>query len=434
MISLARFHPLFVVAGLLGIGPAGAETLHIDAEHLRHLLTELSQFGSKPEGGVTRVAFTEADKAAREWLIPIMTEAGLDVRVDPAGNIHGRRTGSEPGLPIILFGSHIDTVPKGGNFDGNVGSMAAIEVMLALNRHETRTRHPLEMVIWASEDSGKGLFGSRAVTRGPDAGELELVDAQGVPLAERMRRFGLNPDQINESRLSAADYAAYLELHIEQGPVLFRNNIDIGVVEGIVAVQHFDVRVEGFANHAGTTPMNERHDALLAAAQLMLAVREEVMAEPGSQVGTVGSVKVLPGAPNVVPGLVQMPIELRALDPTIISEIIDRIRARAQTIAHREKVSIRIEQYSHSPAALTDPPLQDLIEQAARDAGFSTLRLPSGAGHDAQIIASYGVPTGMIFVPSTDGISHSPKEHTDWADCARGAEVLYRVIRALDQG
>ncbi len=434
MIGLARFYPLFATAALLGTGTAGAEALHIDAEHLRHLLTELSQFGSNPEGGVTRVAFTEADRAAREWLIPAMAEAGLDVRVDPAGNIHGRRAGNEPGLPTILFGSHIDTVPKGGNFDGNVGSMAAMEVMLALNRHKVRTRHSLEMIIWASEDSGKGLFGSRAVTRGPDPGELELIDAQGVPLVERMRRLGLNPDQINESRLNAADYAAYLELHIEQGPVLFRSDIDIGVVEGIVAVQHFDVQVEGFANHAGTTPMNERHDALLAAALLMLAVREEVMAKPGTQVGTVGWVKVLPGAPNVVPGLVQMPIELRALDPTMISENIARIRARAQAIARREKVSISIEQYSHSPAALTDPRLQDLIEQAARDADFSTLRLPSGAGHDAQIIASYGVPTGMIFVPSTEGISHSPREHTDWGDCARGAEVLYRVIRALDQG
>jgi N-carbamoyl-L-amino-acid hydrolase len=431
---LARFLTLFIAVALPGSAPAGPEALRIDSEQLRHLLSELSHFGSNPEGGVTRVAFTEPDRAAREWLIRIMTDAGLDVRVDAAGNIRGRRTGSVPDLPAILFGSHIDTVPKGGNFDGNVGSMAAMEVMLALDRHELRTRHPLEMIIWASEDSGKGLFGSRAVTRGPDPGELELVDAEGMPLGERMRRLGLDPDRISADRLNAADYAAYLELHIEQGPVLFQSGIDIGVVEGIVAVQHFDVRIEGFANHAGTTPMDKRHDALLAAAQLILAVREEVVAEPGSQVGTVGWVKVLPGAPNVVPGLVQMPIELRALDPLGITDNINRIRARAQDIARRDGVTISIEQYSNSPAVLTDPQLQDLIEQAARDAGFSTLRLPSGAGHDAQIIASYGVPTGMIFVPSEDGVSHSPKERTDWADCARGAEVLYRVIRALDEG
>ncbi len=410
-----------------------AEEFHIDSARLQQMLTELSQFGANPEGGVSRIAFADADRAAREWIIGRMTDAGLDVWVDQAANIHGRRAGTEADLPAILFGSHIDTVPNGGNFDGNLGSLAALEVMLTLNDEPARTRHPLQMVIWAAEDSGNGLFGSRSVTRGPYPGELDEVDAAGVSLADRLRRFGVDPTKIADSRLSPRDYAGYLELHIEQGPVLFRQGIQIGVVEGIVGVQHFDVRVEGLANHAGTTPMNERQDALLAAAQLILAVREEVRARRGSQVGTVGWAKVSPGAPNVVPGLVQMPIELRALDPAMIEDMIKRIRSRAAAIAERENVSISIERYTNSEAALTDPHLQNLIERAARDAGFSSMRMPSGAGHDAQIVAAFGIPTGMIFAPSKDGISHSPKEWTDWDDCARGAEVLYRTIRALDQ-
>jgi N-carbamoyl-L-amino-acid hydrolase len=382
---------------------------------------------------VTRLAFSDADRAAREWIMGIMTDTGLEVWVDQAANIHGRRAGSDADLPVILFGSHIDTVPSGGNFDGNLGSLAALEVMLTLNDEQAQTRHPLQMVIWASEDSGNGLFGSRSVTRGPYPGELDELDAAGVSLADRLRRYGLDPAKINESRLNAQDFAAYLELHIEQGPVLFRQGIQIGVVEGIVGVQHFDVQVQGFANHAGTTPMNERQDALLAAAQLILAVREEVRAKPGAQVGTVGWIEVVPGALNVVPGLVKMPIELRALEPAVIADMIARIRSRAETIAERDNVSISIERYTNSEPALTDPRLQNLIERAAQDAGFSSLRMPSGAGHDAQIIAAFGIPTGMIFVPSKDGISHSPKEWTDWDDCARATEVLYRVIRALDQ-
>jgi N-carbamoyl-L-amino-acid hydrolase len=417
---------------MLGAQYAAAEEFHIDSARLEQLLTELSQFGKNAEGGVTRLAFSDADRAAREWVMDLMTDAGLEVWIDHAANIHGRRAGTDPGLPIILFGSHIDTVPNGGNFDGNLGSLAALEVMLTLNDERAQTRHALQMAIWASEDSGNGLFGSRSVTRGPYPGELDERDAAGASLADKLRRYGLDPAKITESRLKARDYTAYLELHIEQGPVLFRQGIDIGVVEGIVGVQHFDVQVQGFANHAGTTPMNERQDALLAAAQLILAVREEVRAKPGAQVGTVGSIAVVPGAPNVVPGVVKMPIELRALEPAVIADMIARIRSRAETIAERENVAISIERYTNSAAALTDTRLQNLIERAAQDAGFSSLRMPSGAGHDAQIIAAFGIPTGMIFVPSQDGISHSPEEWTDWSACARGTEVLYRTIRSLD--
>jgi N-carbamoyl-L-amino-acid hydrolase len=412
-----------------------ASGLHVNGGRLQSLLADLSRFGGNPEGGVSRLGFSVEDQAARGWLLERMREAGLEVWVDPAANIHGRRPGRDASAPTILFGSHIDSVPRGGNFDGDVGSMGALEVMLTLRDERAATRHPLEMVVWSNEEGvhyGKGLFGSRAATRGPDAGELEEKDEQGVPLAEWLRRYGQDPARIAEARIDLRTLAAYLELHIEQGGVLDGRGLQIGVVEGIVGIDRFHVTIEGFANHAGTTPMDQRRDALVAAAGLVRAVREEVMARPGRQVGNVGWMQVVPGAPNVVPGLVRMPIELRDLRRPTIDDMATRIRARAQAIARDTGVTIAIERYSTDEPALTDPALQGVIEEAARQAGFSTLRLPSGAGHDAQSLGRAGVPIGMIFVPSKDGISHSPRESTAWEDCARGAEVLYRVVRALD--
>ncbi len=409
---------------------------HIDEVRLKKLLVKLSEFGRDAEGGVSRLGFSEEDRAARAWVMEKMKEAGLRVWVDPAANIHGLRAGTDPSLPVILFGSHIDTVPHGGNFDGNVGSMGALEVMLSLQDRKVVTRHPLEMIVWSDEEGvhyDKGVFGSRAVTRGPYPGELELRDAEGVSLADWIRRYGLDPGRIGDARLDPGKIVAYLELHIEQGAILFRGGIQIGVVEGIVGVDLFRVTVEGFANHAGTTPMGERRDALAAAARLVQAVREEVMARPGSQVGNVGWMQVMPGAPNVVPGLVRMPIEIRALDREVLDELIARIRRRAAVIAADAGVAVSIERQASDEPALADARLRDLIETTAREAGFTTLRLPSGAGHDAQSLERIGVPIGMIFVPSREGISHSPREWSEWENCARGAEVLYRVITALDQ-
>ena len=434
MKRLCRAVPaLLVVAAAQAAAPE--PTLHVDGARLENLLVGLSHFGANAEGGVSRLGFSGEDRAARAWLMERMREAGLEVWVDPAANIHGRRAGSEPSRPTLLFGSHIDSVPKGGNFDGDVGSLGALEVMLALRDEKAVTRHPLEMVVWSNEEGvhyGKGLFGSRAATRGPDAGELEEKDERAVPLSDWLRRSGGDPDRIAQARIDPRTVAAYLELHIEQGGILDRRRLQIGVVEGIVGIDRFHATVEGFANHAGTTPMDERRDALVAAARLVQAVREEVMARPGRQVGNVGWIQVSPGAPNVVPGLVRLPIELRDLRRETIDDMAARIGARAQAIARESGVTIAIQRYATDEPALTDPRLQDAIESAARGAGFSTLRLPSGAGHDAQSLGRAGVPIGMIFVPSKDGISHSPRETTAWDDCARGAEVLYRTLRALD--
>jgi N-carbamoyl-L-amino-acid hydrolase len=421
---------------LVAGAPAAAPPVHVNGTRLRDLLVALSRFGANPEGGVSRLGFSKEDQAARGWLLERMREAGLEVWVDAAANIHGRRPGSDPARPVLLFGSHIDSVPRGGNYDGDVGSMGALEVMLALRDEKAVTRHPLEMVVWSNEEGvhyGKGLFGSRAAARGPDPGELEAKDEQGVALSEWLRRYGLNPARIAEARLDPRAVAAYLELHIEQGPYLERAGVQIGVVEGIVGIDRYHVTVEGFANHAGTTPMDERKDALVAAAGLVQAVREEVMARPGRQVGNVGWMQVSPGAPNVVPGLVRLPVELRDLRREVIDDLAARVRARAEAIARAAGVTVTVERYSTDEPAPTDAALRDLIESEARAAGYTTQRMPSGAGHDAQSLGRAGIPIGMIFVPSEGGVSHSPRERTTWEDCARGAEVLYRTLRALDR-
>jgi N-carbamoyl-L-amino-acid hydrolase len=417
-------------------GPATA--LHVNAARLRQTLEKLSEFG-RPAGGtfadgVTRLGFSEADLAAREYVSGLMREAGLDVRVDPAGNLFGRRAGSA-NLPVILFGSHIDSVPRGGHFDGNVGSLGAIEVIRAMNEHGVRTRHPLEVVVWTNEEGhhfGKGLFGSSAAAGLLAPEVLERRDEQGLSVADWLRRYGQDPARFLEARLPPGYFAAYLELHIEQGGVLEREKTPIGVVEGIVGIHWYTCQARGFANHAGTTPMDQRRDALAAAAKAVLAVREEVRREAGRQVGTVGYLKVEPGARNIIPGQVEFPVELRDLDAEKIERIWTRIQQRFQQIEREEGVQIQCELLSRDRPALTDPYIRQQIRQAADSAGLAFLDLPSGAGHDAQQMARLG-PIGMIFVPSRGGISHSPLEFSDWEDIARGAEVLYRTILLLDR-
>ncbi|HXV59538.1 MAG TPA: Zn-dependent hydrolase [Vicinamibacteria bacterium] len=407
----------------------------IDAERLKQSLLEIAAFGRLPEGGVSRLGFSPPDQQAREWVIREMRDAGLDVWVDAAANVHGRRQGKEPTLPAILFGSHVDSVPEGGIFDGTLGSLGALEVLRSLDEHGIETRHPLEMVIWADEEGvtfGQGLFGSRAATAGPKRGELDLVDAGGESLSEWLERYGQNPGELDSAVIDPKDVAAYFELHIEQGPHLHRQNVPIGVVSGIVGIFRFDATIEGFANHAGTTPMEERRDAMLSAAKLTQAVREEVMARPGRQVGNVGLLRAFPGAPNVVPGRVNLPIELRDLDEAVVTDVLERIRQRATAIARDDRTTIRIQPFASEGPALTDVSLQDHIARVSSSLGLDTVRLPSGAGHDAQSVARHGIPTGMIFVRSKDGVSHNPNEWTDWEDCARGVEVLYRAVLELD--
>ena len=415
-----------------------AESPRIDARTLRERIEALSIFG-RPAGGtfadgVSRIAYSDADVEGRRYVMGLMKGAGLQPRIDPAGNIFAVRAGLDRTLPPILFGSHIDSVPSGGNFDGDLGSLSALAAIEALDAAGVRTRHPLEMVVWAHEEGfafGRGLACSRIAAGDVTPADLEEV-WNGIRRADAIRKIGGNPDRITEAARAKGSHRCYLELHIEQGGTLERAAIPIGVVEGIVAIDKYDAVVTGFANHAGTTPIAERHDALLAAAHLTVAVRDAVTRIPGRQVGTVGHIEVAPNSPNVIPGRAQLSIELRDLAPQTLVVMMDDIRARAREIAANTQTTIAFTKTMGAAPAAASPEVQAAIERAAESLGLKSSRLPSGAGHDAQMMALLG-PMGMIFVPSVAGVSHSPKELTHWDDCARGADVLLRTILEMDK-
>jgi N-carbamoyl-L-amino-acid hydrolase len=409
----------------------------VDSIELRRRIEALSLFG-RPAGGsfadgVSRVAYTDADVAGRQYVIGLMKAAGLSPRIDPAGNIFGRRAGREASLPPILFGSHIDSVPNGGNFDGDLGSLGALSVMDALERAAIRTRHPLEMVVWAAEEGvafGRGLACSRIV-----AGDIKPADMEqvwnGMRRADAIRKLGGDPDRILDARRQRGAYHSYVELHIEQGGTLEKAGVPIGVVEGIVAIDRYDAVITGFANHAGTTPMADRHDALLAASHLTVAVRDVVTRMAGRQVGTVGHIEVTPNAPNVIPGRAQLTVEFRDLSEGTLVKLAETLRGEIPKIESATGTTIALTSASRNPPAAASSEVQSVIERASTGLGLATTRLPSGAGHDAQMMAQL-MPMGMIFVPSIGGISHSPKELTTWEDCANGANALLRTILELD--
>jgi N-carbamoyl-L-amino-acid hydrolase len=335
----------------------------------------------------------------------------------------------------LLFGSHIDSVPHGGAFDGSVGSLGAIEVIRALNDQHVKTRHPLEVVVWTDEEGPH--FGVSALGSGVAAGShgAEILDRKGedgLTLADWLRRYGQDPTHLADARIPRGSLAAILELHIEQGPNLYETRTQIGVVQGIVGLKRWRCVATGVANHAGTTPMNRRKDALAAAAKDLLIVREVVRAESGRQVGTVGYLKAEPGVPNVIPGRAEFPVELRDLEAARIERMWGVIQQRFGQTDAEEGVSTQCVVINDITPALADPSIQGVIRQAARSAGFSAADLPSGAVHDAGEIARIA-PMGMIFVPSRDGISHAPQEFSSWDDIANGTEVLYRTILLLDR-
>jgi beta-ureidopropionase / N-carbamoyl-L-amino-acid hydrolase len=417
---------------------AAQPALRVDEAALRRRIEELSVFG-RPGGGtfadgVSRVAYSDADVAGREYVMTLMRRAGLTPRIDPAGNIFGRRAGTDATLPPILFGSHIDSVPNGGNFDGDLGTLAALGAIETLDRAGLRTRHPLEMVVWAAEEGvafNRGLSASRIVAGDVAPSDMDQV-WNGLRRGDAIKKIGGDPERIMDARREKGAWRGYFELHIEQGGTLERSGTAVGVVQGIVAIERFEAHITGFANHAGTTPMTERQDAMIALSHLALAVRESVTSRPGRQVGTVGRVELSPNAPNVVPGEARAVIELRDLSPATLATIADDIRARAARIAGDTRTTITLTPVSSNPPALADGAMQDIIERAASALTLSTVRMPSGAGHDAQMMAQLA-PMGMIFVPSVGGISHSPKELTHWDDCVNGANVLLHAVLALDR-
>ena len=404
--------------------------LRVNGPRIMTHLNGLAEFGKNPQGGVSRLAYSDADVKGREYVMGLMRAAQLDVSLDAAGNIIGRRAGSAGNLLPLLFGSHIDSVPEGGNYDGVVGSLGAIEVAQTLAQNKVMTRHPLEVIIFQNEEGG--LIGSRAIDGELTEKELDLVSRSGKTIREGIRFIGGDPDHLASVRRKPGSIAAYLELHIEQGGILESERLDIGIVEGIVGINWWDVTIEGFANHAGTTPMNQRQDALLAGARFIEAVNRIVNSIPGRQVGTVGRIQALPGAPNVIPGKVILSLELRDLEGAKINLLYQKIYAEAQQIARESKTKFDFKEINVNIPAPTDSRIRQLINDSAKELGLTTRSMPSGAGHDAQDMARL-TSVGMIFVPSVGGISHSPREFSRPQDIANGANVLLHALLKLDR-
>lgn len=420
---------LCAVPALTSLIQQAPPQLRVNGERLNAHLRELAQIGKTPEGGTSRVAYSDADLEGRQYAMRLMREAELEVSVDAAGNIVGRRAGSDAALKPLVIGSHIDSVPAGGSYDGQVGSMGAIEVAQTLAGSNVRLRHPLEVVLFQNEEGG--TIGSAALARGLTEQDLNLVSNSKKTIREGIKFIGGDPDRIAGALRKKGDLAGYVELHVEQGGILAQEKVDIGVVEGIVGVYPWDVTIDGVANHAGTTPMNQRHDALLAAAKYIDAVNRVVTSIPGRQVGTVGEIQAFPGAYNVVPGRVTTSLDLRDLDAAKVQMIFEKIQTEVRQIETATGTKFNFRQASASQPAPTDARFRRAIDDSARQLGLTTKLLPSGAGHDAQEIALL-CPIGMIFVPSRGGISHSPREFSEPADITNGANVLLHTLLKLD--
>jgi len=425
---------LLFLSFLIALSPnlLAQELIRADASRMESRILELGNYGANPQGGVSRVGFSQADVEGRAYLTDLMNQAGLNVSVDAGGNIIGRRDGRDNDLPVILFGSHIDSVPEGGNYDGDVGVIGALECIELLNENNIITRHPLEMVIFSNEEGG--LIGSQVFTGALKENDLDRLTSSGKTIRDGLKFIGGDPDNLSAADRSGEEILAFVELHIEQGAILYEKNVDIGVVQGIVGIEHWEFVFNGKANHAGTTPMDRRQDALLAASAFVLAANDVVRSISGTQVATVGEMKVEPGAPNVVPGKVTAILEIRDLSWEKIMEVFEKIATEAKKVAASYKVSVEYKTVSLDVTpALADNALKELIAQSAEELGYSYMEMPSFAGHDAQDLGKI-TRMAMIFVPSKDGISHSPDEFTSPEDMARGASTLLRTILKIDQG
>ena len=427
-----RLSPIFLLATLLLVTPTlrPQSTPSINSARLQQHIEAMGAIGKDPVAGISRVAYTDADKQGREYTITLMRAAGLNPTIDAAGNISGRIEGSDPKLPALIIGSHVDSVPQGGNFDGIVGSFSAIEVAQTLAEAHVQLRHPLEVLIFQNEEGG--LQGSRAISGELHSEDLNQPTRSGKTLREGIAFIGGDPDHLSAARRNPADIFAYLELHIEQGGTLAAEKIDIGVVQGIVGNARWDVTIEGTANHAGTTPMNERHDALLAAAKFIQVVNQIVTSMPGRQVATVGKIQTIPGAYNIISGKVILGLDVRDLDQSRIDMLFSKMKDEAQKIGQASGTKFSFQPVIDDKPALCDPRLQQLIENSAKQLNLTTKSLPSGATHDAQSIGRLA-PMGVIFIPSIGGISHAPQEFSRPQDIANGANVLLGAVIHLDR-
>ena len=387
-----------------------------------------------PGEGINRLAFTDADWAGRQYIIDRMTDAGLFVEIDDFGNVIGYKLGKKPDLPVVMVGSHTDSVPNGGNYDGVVGVLSAIEVIRGMTDDGYEHDHTIAVVSFMCEESGR--FGNATLGSKAMRGELtlqdlhRLVDKQGISLYEALKGRNLNPDGI-ETMAYKRPVKSFTEIHIEQGKVLEHEQKTIGIVTGIAAPERFYVTIRGNADHSGATPMNLRHDALCGASKIILGIEEIAsMQEEPPVVGTVGVVEVMPGAMNVIPGAVKLGVDIRSISKVARNSVVTLVKEFIDITAEKRGLSYTIETIAQDHPVEMHPAMIREIEEAVKSVGIEYMTMPSGAGHDAMHWTDVA-PTGMIFIPCRDGISHNPAEFAEMDDIVTGAEVLDKVLRKL---
>lgn len=402
----------------------------VNGERLWETLEELARVGATPGGGVTRLALSDEDVQARRILMNWMQETGLSVRVDDAGNLFGRREGQCPELPPVVIGSHLDTVVRGGKFDGAFGVLAALEVVRTLEERGVATRHAVEVVSWSAEEGSRfepAMLGSGLGT-GVFSREFvySRTDREGRRFGEELERTGFRGGQ--ENRLMCV--RAYIEPHIEQGPVLKKEGSEIGVVEGIVSMVWLRAKIAGESGHAGPTPMGVRRDAGVAGARLALAVRDIALALGPEAVGTVGQIEVGPGQVNVIPGEARLSVDFRHPEEAVLSQMAKMLRGWAERICREEGVDIELAEVWRGGGVRFHPEVVETIEEVARGLGYACRRMVSYAGHDAAYVARLG-PAGMVFVPCERGKSHTEEEAVTREDVTRGANVVLGAVLKL---
>ena len=410
-------------------GMVAGTNQRIDGRRLWDSLMDMAAIGATPKGGVRRLALSEVDRAGRQRFRALCEQAGLAVRVDAMGNMFARRPGRDPARLPVLFGSHLDSQPSGGKFDGALGVIAGLELIRSLDDLAITTEAPLELVNWTDEEGsrfGKSLMGSGVWAGVYDQAETEaLADLDGMSVGAALDAIGFRGPE--PARAFPAD--AYFELHIEQGPLLEREGKQIGIVTGGQAQVWYDAAVIGRDSHAGTTPPSMRKDALVGAARVIDLVDRTMRARGEDGRGTVGQLLVLPNSRNVVPGEVRFSIEFRHPDPAEIDRIAAAFPAEAATAAQSCDTALKLTELFRIPAQPFDPGCVDLVRQAAARLGYSAREIVSGAGHDAIYVAQH-VPTAMIFTPCKDGLSHNEAESIEPEEAEAGAQVLFEAVLA----
>ena len=402
----------------------------VSSKRVKNLLDSFSLIGTSEKGSVSRIAFSPEDIKARNFFIDLLTKIGLKIKIDSAGNIIGRLDGKYNNLSPIVTGSHLDTVPKGGKFDGTLGVIAGIEVAFLLNQNKIKLNRPFEIIVFADEEST--MIGSKALAGNISKDPKDYSSSNSKSIISNLNLIGGNWEKIHESKRSKDDIFAFIELHVEQGEFLENGNFDIGIVNGIVGQKRISIKVKGQSNHAGTTSMLQRSDALIFASKIILGIEQITLEASDSAVATVGKLNVFPNAPNVIPGEVVFSVDIRDIDINVIDHILEQIKLLSSNLGNLSTCAVEIENEFEVLPTKSCPQIVSNAFYESENLGYKTSILPSKASHDSQEIVRI-TPMTMIFVPSRNGLSHSFKEFTSLEECTNVIQVLLNTIFTIDR-